>query len=65
MNIILRLICENFSRIAIIIGFLWGHEHGVYAAASCVVSVMSCYLSNNLQNFTSVYLFMNIVYIAQ
>ena len=63
MAIILRLMCENLSSIAVKISFLWGREHGVYAEASFVASVT--YLGNNVQNFTSVILYMNIIYIAQ
>ena len=52
MVIILRLICENLSRIAVKISFLWGREHGLYAEASFAASVSSQYLRNNMQNFT-------------
>ena len=42
MYIILRLICEILSRIAVTISFLWGHKHGVhvYATASFAASVI-------------------------
>ena len=33
MHIIFKLVCETFSRITVKISFLWGHKHGVYAAA--------------------------------
>ena len=62
---ILRLICENLSSIAVKISFLWGREHGVYAETSFAESVMSRYLRNNMQNSTSIILYMNIIYIAQ
>ena len=62
MAIILRLICENLSSIAVKISSLWGREHGVYAEASCAASVTSRYLRNIMQNFTSVILYMNIIY---
>ena len=65
MAIILRLICENLSRIAVSISFLWGCEHTAYAKASFVAIVTSRYLRNNMQNFTSVILYMNIIYITQ
>ena len=39
MNIILRLICEKLSRIAVKISFLWGREYGEYATASFAASV--------------------------
>ena len=65
MAIILRLICENLSNIAVIISFLWGREHGVYAEASFAASVTSRFLRNDMQKFTSVILYMNIIYIAQ
>ena len=42
MYIILRLFCENFSRIAVKISFLWVSKHG--AEASFSADVMS-YLS--------------------
>ena len=34
MYIILKLVYENFSSIAVKISFLWGPKHGVYAAPS-------------------------------
>ena len=54
MAIILRLICENLSSIAVKISFLWGCEHCVYAEASFAASVSSWYLRSDMQNFTSV-----------
>ena len=60
MTSILRLICENLSSKAVKISFLWGREHGVYAA-----SVTSRYLRNDTLNFTSVMLYINIIIIAQ
>ena len=66
MAIILRLICKNFSCIAVKISFLWGCEHWVYAEVSFVASVMSRYLRiYDMQNFTSFILYMNIIYIIQ
>ena len=65
MAIILRLICENLSSIAVKISFLWGRIHGVYAEASFTASDTSLYLRNDMQNFTFVILYMNIIYIAQ
>ena len=65
MNIVLRLICESLRRIAVKISFLWGHKHGVYAAASFATSVTSWYSHNGIQDFISVIVFMNIICIAQ
>ena len=42
MYIILRLVFENFKRIAFKISFLWDHKHGVYAAGPFSANVMSC-----------------------
>ena len=41
MYIILRLLCENISRIAVKISFLWGLKYGVHAAASFSINVTS------------------------
>ena len=65
MYIILRLVCENLSRIAVKISFLWGPKYGVYAAAYFSFNVTSRYLRDNMQNFTSVILYMNIIFIAK
>ena len=65
MAIILRLICKNLSCIAVKISFLSGCEHWVYAEVSFAASVMSRYLRNGMQNFTSFILYMNIIYIIQ
>ena len=65
MAIILRLICNNLSCIAVKISFLWGCEHWVYAEVSFAASVMSRYLRNDMQNFTSFILYTNIIYIIQ
>ena len=65
MAIILRLICEKLSSIAVKISILWGCEHCVYAETSFAASVTSRYLCNDMQNFTSIILYMNIIYIAQ
>ena len=65
MYIILRLICEILSRIAVKISFLWGRKHGVYAASSFAASITPWYLHNDMQNFTSVMLYKNIICIAQ
>ena len=64
MYIILRLVCENFSRIAVTIGFLWGHKHSVYAAASFSANVTSWCSRHDTQIRTSVILHMNIIFIA-
>ena len=60
MSIILKLICEKLSSIAVKISFIRGDKH-VYAAAS----VTSWYLRNDMQNFNSLILYMNIICIAQ
>ena len=65
MSIILRLIRENLSCKAAKINFLWGCEHCVKAEASFAASVTSRYLRNDMQNFTYVILYMNIIYITQ
>ena len=65
MVIILRLICENLKCKAVKISFLWGCEQCVYAEASFAASVTSRYLRNDMQNFTTVILYMNIIYITQ
>ena len=65
MAIILRLILENLSSIAVKISFLCGCEHCVYAEASFAAIVTSRYLRTDMQNFTSVILYINIIYIAQ
>ena len=61
MAIILRLICENLSSLAVKISFLWGPEHGVYAEDSFAANVTSRYFRNDMQNFTSIILHMNII----
>ena len=65
MYIILRLVCETFSRIAVTISFILGHKHGVYAAASFAANVTSWCSRNDKKNFTSVFLYINIIFIAQ
>ena len=65
MHIILRLVCEKLSGIAVKIGFLWGRILCVYAAASFAAIVTSSYLRNDIYNFTSIILYMNIVCNAQ
>ena len=64
MYIILRLVCETFSRMAVILSFLWGHKHGVYAAVSLSANVTSWYSRNDTKNFTSVILYINIIFIS-
>ena len=61
MHIILRLICESLRRIAVKISFLWCRKHCVYAAVSFAAVVTLWYLSNVMQNYTSVILYMNII----
>ena len=61
MHIILRLICESLSRIAVKISYLWCRKHCVYAAVSFATIVTSWYLRNVMQNFTSIILYMNII----
>ena len=66
MHITLRLICESMNRIAIKISFLWCRKYCVYAAVSfAAIVVTSWYLRNVMQNFTSVIMYMKIIYNAQ
>ena len=65
MYIILILVCETFSRIDVKKSFLWGHKHGVYAAASFSVNVTSWCTPKDMQIFTSVILYINVIFIAQ
>ena len=65
MYIILRLICERFSRIAVKISFLWGHKHGIYAAVPFPANGTSWCSRNDTNIFTSVILYINIIFIAQ
>ena len=53
------------SGIAVKISFLWCRKHCVYAAVSFAAIVTSWYLRNVMQNFTSVILYINIIYNAQ
>ena len=48
MAIILRLICENLSCIAVKISFMWGCEHCVYAEVLFAASVTSQYLRKDM-----------------
>ena len=64
MAIILRLICENLSCMAVKISFLWGYKLCVYVEASFTTIVTSRYLRYDMQTFTSVILYMNIIYIS-
>ena len=43
------VVCENFSRIAVQISFLWCLKHGVYAAASFSAKVTSWCSHNDTQ----------------
>ena len=65
MCIILRLVCETFSRIAVKISFLCGPQHGIYRATSFSANVTSWCSRDNTQNFSSAILYMNIIFIAQ
>ena len=65
MYIIIRSVCETFSRIAVTISFPWGHKHGVYAAASFSENVTLWCSRNCTKNLTSVILYKNIIFIAQ
>ena len=67
MNIILRLVCENLSRITVIISFLWSPKHGIYAAASFSSNMTSWCSRYDTQSFISVilYMYMNIIFIAK
>ena len=59
MYIILRLICELLSRISVKISFPYGGKHDVYPTALFEAGITPRYLRNNVQNFTSVILYMN------
>ena len=64
--ILIRLVCENLSRISDKISFRWGSKHSVYAVASFSANVTSRYFRNDMQNITAVILYiMNIIFIAQ
>ena len=63
MFIISTLICENFSRVAVKIS--WGYEHGVYAAVLFSANVTSSCSRYDTHIFTSIILYMNIIFIAQ
>ena len=62
MYIILRLVCETFSKIDVKISFLRGHKHGVYAAASFSAKVTSWCSRNDTHILTSVILYINIIF---
>ena len=49
-----KIILWNCSRIAVTIGFLWGPQHSVYAAASFSANVTLWCSRNDTQLFTSV-----------
>ena len=59
--IILRLICDTLSKIAVKISFPRGPQHDVYASGAFSVSVTSWYLHKDMQNFASVILLLNYV----
>ena len=61
MCIILRLICEILSGIAVEIKFLWDSKHGVYREASFKAIDMTWYLCKNTRKFTSIILHLNII----
>ena len=65
MCIILKLVCETFSRITVKISFQWGHKHGVYAAASFSANVTSWCSRYDTHVLTSIILHTNIIFIAQ
>ena len=62
MYIILLLISDIWSRIAVKISFLWGHKYGVYAVVSFPASVISWYLHNNMQKFYFYYFVYGYIY---
>ena len=64
MYIILRLVCENFSRIAVKISFLGGPKRGVYPTTSFSSIVMPGCLHNDTQFFSAIMLYMHIIYIS-
>ena len=59
------MICEILSRITVKISFLWGPKHDVYATAAFAASATLWYIRYDMQNFTSVILYMNTICIAQ
>ena len=65
MYIFLRSVCETFSRIDITMSFLWSHKHDIYVAASFSENVTSCCSRNGTKIFTSVILYINIIFIAR
>ena len=65
MCVILKFICENLSGIAVEIRFLWDSKHDICGAALFIAIFTSCYLHKDTRKFTSIILYMNIVYIAQ
>ena len=65
MCIILRLICEVLSWIAVDIRFLWDYKHGVYGAGSFIAIVTSWYLRKDMIKFNSAILYMNIIFITR
>ena len=52
MYIILKLICENLSTLAVKVSFLWDLLLSIYAA-SIAASVATLYISNMIECFTS------------
>ena len=62
MYIILRLICEILSKIAVKISFLRGRKHGVHAAASFAQPVTLLYLRIDMQNFTCYFVYEHHIY---
>ena len=64
MYIILRLVCENFNRIAVEISFLRGPKYGVFSAALYSANVMSGCSRNDMQIVTYVIFYIDIPYIA-
>ena len=63
--IILRLVCENFSTIAVKISFLCGPKYGVNVAAPFSANVTLRCSRNDTQMFNSVILYMDIIYTSQ
>ena len=57
MHIILRLTCEILRSKAVKISFLLGRIDREYAAASFAAIVPSCCLRTDMQNFTSIILY--------
>ena len=62
MYVIFRLVYETFSRISVKISYLWVLVHGLYEKVSLSANMTSWSSRNDTHNFTSVNLYMNIIF---